>query len=275
LPLMLATVVSTIVANRLDRESIYTLKLKRRGIDVNVRRDVDLMRAIRVEEAMTPISQMVTVAPDTSLRDLAHIFQETFHHGLAVVDEDGYLYGIATLADLERAADSRLAGAARDICTTQVRTAFPDETLQDALRHFGALDVGRIPVVDRADPRRVVGMLRRGDIIRTYSHTVLDHRERQQHLERLQLEHALEARTVEVILSDEHWAVGKTLMELQLSPECVIGSIHRGAHTLIPRGHTQLLAGDRVVALTAEEGEVALRRCLILGGEEIEEIGDE
>ena len=267
LPLMFATVVSTIIANRLDRESIYTLKLKRRGLDVNVRRDVDLMRAIRVEEAMTPISRMVTVAPDTSLQDLARIFQETFHHGLAVVDRNGHLYGVVTLADLERAAHLRQTGTVRYICTTQVRTAFPDETLQDALRHFGALDVGRIPVVDRADPRRLVGMLRRGDIIRAYSHAALDHQEHQQRLERLQLEYALETRTVEVILNDDHYSVGKTLMELQLPPECVIASIHRGAHTLIPRGHTQLMVGDRVVALATEEGEGALRQCLTLGGD--------
>ena len=275
LPLMFATVVSTIIASRLDRESIYTLKLKRRGIDVTVRRDVDLMSTIRVEEAMTPISQMVTVRPDTSLRELARIFQETFHHGLAVVDGDGHLYGVVTLADLERIADSRLGGTVRDICTTRVRTAFPDETLRDALRHFGALDVGRIPVVDRADPQRVIGMLRRSDIIRAYSHAILDHQERQQRLERLRLEHELKARTVEIVLDDNHGAIGKTLKELQLPPECVIVSIHRGEHTLIPRGNTRLMAGDRVVALATEEGEVALRQCLTLGGNRNEINGDE
>ena len=275
LPLMFATVISTVVADRLDRESIYTLKLKRRGIDVHVRRDADLMGAIRVEEAMTPISQMVTVTPDTPLRELARIFQETGHHGLAVLDEDGHLYGVVTLADLERAADSRLSGTVRDICTTRVRTAFPDETLRDALRHFGALDVGRIPVVDRADPRRVVGMLRRSDIIRAYSHAVLNHHERQQRLKRLQLEHELEARTVEVVLDDNCGAIGKTLKELQLPPECVIVSIHRGEHTLIPRGNTRLMAGDRVVALATEEGEVALRQCLTLGGNRNEDKDNE
>jgi Trk K+ transport system NAD-binding subunit len=116
-------------------------------------------------------------------------------------------------------------------------------------------------------------MLRRGDIIRAYSHATLDHHERQQRLERLQLEHALEVRTVEVILDDDHCAVGKTLMELQLPSKCVIASIHRGAHTVIPRGHTRLLAGDRVVALATEEGEAVLRQCLTLGGDQDKEKG--
>jgi len=262
LPLMFATVVSTLVASRLDAESIYTLKLKRRGVDVTVRRDVDLMRAIRVEDAMTPMARLVTVTPDTPLTDLAQIFRETFLHGVAVLDGAGELYGIVTLADLEQASDTRLSGTVGDICTTRVRTAFPDETLEDALHHVGALDVGRIPVVDRARPRRLLGMLERSDIIRAYSQLSLDNQERLAHIERLQLERATEARTVEVVLDGRSRAVGKTLKELSLPPECVVASIHRGTRTLIPRGDTQLRAGDRVVAVTTGAGETALRQSL-------------
>ena len=262
LPLMFATVVSTLVAGRLDSESIYTLKLKRRGVDVRVRRDVDLMRAIRVEEAMTPMARLVTVTPDTSLADLAQIFQETFLHGVAVLDEDGNLHGIVTLADLEQASDSRLSGTVGDICTTRVRTTFPDETLEDALHHVGVLDVGRIPVVDRAHPRRLLGMLERSDIIRAYSQVCLDNQQRLAHIERLQLERATEAHTVEVVLYSRSRAVGRTLRELALPPECVVASIHRGTRTLIPRGDTELRAGDRIVAVTTEAGETALRQCL-------------
>ena len=267
LPLMLATVISTIVARHLDKESIYTLKLKRRGIDVYAGKDLNLMRTILVAEAMTPIEEMVTVTPDTPLTDLARIFDETHHHGLAVLDEKGELYGVVTLADLERAGSERLVtGKVRDICTTRVRTAFPDETLEDALRHFGALDVGRIPVVDRANPRRVVGMLRRGDIIRAYSHAYVDEQTRLTRMERARLEHRLGARLVEIPLRDGDGAVGKTLQELCVPPQCVIASIRRGGRVLIPRGGTRLEAGDVVIALVTEDGEEALRACLTAGG---------
>ena len=267
LPLMLATVISTIVARHLDKESIYTLKLKRRGIDVYAGKDLNLMRTILVAEAMTPIEEMVTVTPDTPLTDLARIFDETHHHGLAVLDEKGELYGVVTLADLERAGSERLVtGKVRDICTTRVRTAFPDETLEDALRHFGALDVGRIPVVDRANPRRVVGMLRRGDIIRAYSHAYVDEQTRLTKMERARLEHRLGARLVEIPLRDGDGAVGKTLQELCVPPQCVIASIRRGGRVLIPRGGTRLEAGDVVIALVTEDGEEALRACLTAGG---------
>ncbi|MBI3117386.1 MAG: chloride channel protein, partial [Candidatus Hydrogenedentes bacterium] len=67
LPLMFATVVSTLLAHRFEPESIYTLKLKRRGIDVRARRDENLMRAILVEEAMTPATELVTMDPATPI----------------------------------------------------------------------------------------------------------------------------------------------------------------------------------------------------------------
>ncbi len=276
LPLMFATVVSTIIAHHLDPESIYTIKLKRRGIDIHAQRDVDLMQAIRVEEAMTPLEKLTTVTPDTPLHDLARLFQETGHHGLAVVEDGGRLYGIVTLKDLEKAADAHLSsGTVKDICTTRVRTVFPDETLQDALRHFGALDVGRIPVVDRADPRRLLGLLRRSDIIHAYARAALDHQARLERLERMRLEQTLETHTVEIVLDDDHCAVGRTLQELHLPDDCVIVTIRRGRRTVIPRGSTQLLAGDRVIAIATTDGEAALRQCLTMREEEYERLEHE
>ncbi len=55
LPLMFATVVSTIIAQGIEPESIYTLKLKLRGIDIRAKRDENLLRSISVKEAMTSI----------------------------------------------------------------------------------------------------------------------------------------------------------------------------------------------------------------------------
>jgi len=270
LPLMLATVLSTLIARQLDAESIYTLKLKRRGIDVYASKNLNLMRTIQVTEAMTPRAKLSTVTPDTSLRDLARIFDETHHHGLLVVDENDNLQGIVTLSDLEKAGPQRLmSGQVRDIYTKRIRTTFPDETLEDALRHFGALDVGRIPVVERANPMRVLGLLRRGDIIHAYSHAYLDQEARRTHIERASLEKRVRERVIEIPLSSRHKAVGKALQELDTPPECVIASVRRGGQVLIPRGDTRLKAGDVLIAIVTGEGEKALRSCLENGGNEV------
>jgi CIC family chloride channel protein len=269
LPLMFATIVSMVLAQRLEPESIYTLKLKRRGIDARARKDANLMRGILVEEAMTPIGQTLTVTPETPLPELARLLQETGHHGLLVLDQQGELYGVVTLVDLERALtrDSS-AATVGDICTTQLLTAYPDETLDDALRHFGALDVGRIPVVDRQSPRHVLGVLRRGDIVHAYSHALVDKHQRDHHIERLRLESAIGTTLVHVDLISGDSAVGKCLKEIKLPPDSVVVSIYRGRRVVVPRGGTELLSGDRVTVLAATDTAERVRRTLLEGSVE-------
>ncbi|MCL4691586.1 MAG: chloride channel protein [Candidatus Hydrogenedentes bacterium] len=250
LPLMFATVVSTALAQMVEPESIYTLKLMRKGLDVRARKDENLMRAILVEEAMTPTAELTTVTPETPLMELAFWFQETGHHGFVVLDENGDLHGVVTHSDLERAmAAGSIEKTVGDICTTNVLTAYYDETLDDALRHFGAMGVGRLPVVDRRDPKRLLGVLRRGDVIRTYSHALLDKHQRDRHIERLRLESATNSELVEIDMERGWAAVGKRLRDIALPADCVVVSVQRGGRTVVPRGHTQLHRGDRVVAL--------------------------
>jgi CIC family chloride channel protein len=253
LPLMFATVVSTVIAQQFEPESIYTLKLKRKGLDVRARKDENLMRTILVEEAMTPVSDLTKLTPDTSLMELTFWFQESGQHGFIVVNDAGQLHGVVTYADLERsmASGSIQQKTVGDICTVNPLTAFHDETLDDALRHFGSLQVGRLPVVDRRDPRKILGLLDRGDVIRTYSHALLDKHQRDRHVERLRLETATNSELVEIDLEWDWSAVGKQLREVSLPSDCVVVSIQRGGRTVVPRGHTELHRGDRIVALAS------------------------
>jgi CIC family chloride channel protein len=79
LPLMAGVIVSLIVAERLHPESIYTLKLTRRGIHLRRGRDVDVMETVRVEEVM--VRQPVTVPTDLPVALLAGEFLRTGRHG--------------------------------------------------------------------------------------------------------------------------------------------------------------------------------------------------
>lgn len=256
LPLMFAVVISTVLAQHFEKESIYTIKLKRRGIDLRGKRDANPMRTIRVQDAMTPFADVTTVRPTTTTAELARLFQATSHHGFVVLDENGELYGIVALSDLERAfaseessPDPGAAVTVADICTTNVLTVYPDETLNDAVRHFGAMDVGRLPVVERHNLRRVLGVLRRGDIIHAYSHALLDTHQQSANIERLRLESAIGAELVELTVSIGDAAVDKALKEIPIPPSSVIISIRRGQEVIIPRGTTTLRSGDRVLFL--------------------------
>ncbi len=167
LPLMLAVVLSTIVARRFNHETIYTAKVRRSGVDLRSYEEVDLMRDITVGEAMT--LNFPTVPQSMPVNELMYKLSRSGHHGFPVVDEEGRLTGCVTLSDIE----SRVTGEGEgikvgDIETKSLIVAYPDQSLYDALLKLGAMDVGRIPVVDRDDHTRLLGILRRHDIIKAY-----------------------------------------------------------------------------------------------------------
>jgi len=263
LPLMFATAVSTLVSARLSKESIYTEKLKRRGIDIDASQDLNLMRSIRMSEAMTPASALKTVQLGTSVEELATLFQTTHYQGFAVLDEKGDLAGIVALSDLERSlTKSQGAKTVGEICSTRLITAYPDEALEDVMGKIGSRDVGRIPVVDRANPRHLLGMAYRADMIGAYTLALMDKQRRQNQAERIRLEQATSARLLELDLHDGDAAIDKKLRDLKIPSDCLIISVQRGRRTIVPRGETIFLRGDHVMALAAQGKDQQLRKCL-------------
>jgi CIC family chloride channel protein len=167
LPLMLAVVISTIVSRGVMRDSIYTAKVRRSGVDLRRHGEEDLMRTIRVSEAMT--RDFPTVTLGTPVSELVTKLSRTGHHGFPVVDDEGRLAGVVTLADVEAAPTDAITDLkVEDIATTSPIVAYANQSLYEALIRVGAKDVGRIPVVDREDPTRLLGVLRRHDIIKAY-----------------------------------------------------------------------------------------------------------
>ncbi|MBL7119498.1 MAG: chloride channel protein [Dehalococcoidia bacterium] len=168
LPLMLAVVISTLVSRNLSRESIYTLKLVRRGVDIHRREEADILGGIRVSEVMT--RDFPTVLPSMPVSELISELHQSGHHGFPMVDESGDFVGVVTLEDVE-AAISRgdYALTAADVATKSPIVAYPGQSIHDAVAQLGGRDVGRIPVVDRNNPKRLLGVLRRHDIVRAYA----------------------------------------------------------------------------------------------------------
>ncbi len=245
LPLLFTCAVSAMLGQFLSRESIYTTKLKSRGVDLLRSKNVGVLHAVTVGQAMKPFEKLETVGPDLPIEDMARLFQRSFHHGFAIVDADQHFFGIITLSSLERAFRHKdLKGkVVRDLADTGMVTAYPDETLEDVLRVFGALDVGRIPVVDRLDHRKLVGMLRWSDIVRSHSQVMLD------------LEYEPGTTMIYCDIGERDPVVGRSLMEIALPENCVVNSIQRGKHIVVPRGGTVVQAGDCLHILADEDRE--------------------
>ena len=270
LPLMFATVVSTIIAQRIEPESIYTLKLKLRGIDIRAKRQENLLNSISVKDAMTPIEESMSISIETSLVELANLFQETGHHGFVVLNDHHELYGIVSLSDLENAITAQKTDAkVGDICTKNVITVYPDEMLDDALHRFGAFDLGRIPVVERSNPKHVLGVLRRSNIVNTLSNALVGKHERSHHIDRLRMETVIGSELAEIYVQKNDAANRKNLNEIHIPEDCVIVSIQRGREVVVPRGRTQLLAGDRLIVLASNNSLENLKKILHKGTDTI------
>ena len=168
LPLMFAVIVALLLAQWLRKDSIYSLALSRKGLRLQRGRDIEVLEGIDVGEVME--TDMMTLRETDSLVAATDLFTRTRHHGLPVVNGLGELVGILTVQDIERA-QAGTDGASRtvgDACTRDLLVAYPDESIGEALRRMSTRDVGRLPVVDRDHPRRLLGVLRRTDLVRAY-----------------------------------------------------------------------------------------------------------
>ncbi len=271
LPLMLATVISTAIAHYIHPESIYTLKLARRGIVIRHGRDIDVMQSVTVEQAMQ--RNPVTVPPTMPLKELADMFVQAHGHGFPVVDEQGNLVGIVSLTDYQEAAKRKDADrlTVGDIMTRDLIVAYPDETLWEALRKLGLRDVSRLPVVSRQNPRQLLGLIRRRDIIRAYNLAIARRGEIAQRLQELRVGEG-DAEYIRVDLPADAWAVGKRVRELHLPEDCVLVSVRRGRRIIIPHGDTVLQPGDRITIFTTRECKPRVMNILSLG-KDIQEEG--
>lgn len=166
LPLMLAIVTSTYIARRLSRESIYTLKIRRKSVRI-IEGEMDPLQFVAIGDIMT--HDFPTVSTEMPVTKLMGMLERTGHHGFPVIGKGDQLYGVVTLSDVEEGLKRNVPHLkVGDIATKNPVTAYPDESVRDILSRLGTMDVGRIPVVSRDDPARLLGVLRRHDIIRAY-----------------------------------------------------------------------------------------------------------
>ncbi|MBK5108376.1 MAG: chloride channel protein [Anaerolineales bacterium] len=260
LPLMLATVISTLVSRLISKDSIYTLKLSRRGVNLEQGQDIDVMQAVKVKEIMT--TDLDCVSPDLPLSSLAEFFNTSHHHGLPVCDTAGNLVGIVTLQDLEKAlSDPGIENMkVIDIATTgDLLVTYPEESVWEALRRLSIRDVGRLPVLENRDSHKLVGLIRRSDIVRAYNLAIMDRSHHQYKSEILKLGKLDDATFLHLVIPQDAMVIGMRVNQIELPEECLIVSVQRGNKQYVVHGHTVLQAGDRITVFTKQDFSSAVR----------------
>ncbi len=168
LPLMFTIVISTIVAEALGKETIYTLKLKRRGIDLRAGKTDDLMRQIPVSKAM--LTEVLALPQTLTVAEATVRLKQTHQWAVLVIDEMGALTGLLMAHDIEEAMlQDRGEEPLGAIADHPPETIFADESLDEAIRRMGVHDQQVLPVLVRGNARHPMGIVSRDAIFQTYS----------------------------------------------------------------------------------------------------------
>ncbi|EKD37882.1 MAG: hypothetical protein ACD_75C00958G0005, partial [uncultured bacterium] len=257
LPLMVAGVSASYFSQWLHPESIYTMKLAKRGVRFSQGRDLDIMQAVKVSEVMR--SKPVTIHKDASLAELMGLFQETNLLGFPVLADDNKLWGIVTLQDVHRAQSeekfSPKGMTVADLAITCPVTVFPDEPIWVAIQKMSPRDLARLPVVPRDGSGTLCGIISRSDILRAYDLGVVRKQRGQIVENQVELRKPKENGFVEFVLKEENSCSNAMIKDLHLPETVNMVSIKRGGQILIPRGNTALQTGD-VITVYGRLGDI-------------------
>ena len=136
-----------------------------------------------IKDIMT--KSVITISPDTSLKEVGEIFKEKRISGIPVMDNTGNLLGIVTLTDMLRILDQiyvwkelekivtgfklsdmcneeKSKAKVRDIMTKDVFTISEDGTIDDVMRMMFGKGIHTIPVIKDG---KLVGIMGKRDLI--------------------------------------------------------------------------------------------------------------
>jgi CIC family chloride channel protein len=275
-PLMTACVLSTLTAGLLQRESIYTLKFKRRGIELPEHENPNPLKTLFVSDVIDRSPEVVRdSAPFEKLIDL---LVSSTHKEFFVVNARSELLGAISLAELRRIllehSLTRVV-VAGDLVEGDLATVTENDDLDTVAHVFAGRQVEELAVVAEDDPKRLVGCVREREVMHAYREEML----RRDLAGGLSSSVAVVKRVHEVELGDDlvlrevgapHAFAGRTLGELDLRART--GTLvllvrrpaagRRGVDLRVPLPSDRLEDGDVLVAAGTRD---ALERLEALG----------
>ncbi len=175
IPIMLTSIIGTVVATKLNHDSIDTVDFTREGIDIHEGRETAIMKSIKVGCLLT--EDVESIHENANVDQLLQLFsltKDSFY--FPVIDDSGKMTGIISLQDVktllhdEKLRCNSTVGA---VCARNVVFVTPDDNLYTAMTLIESRGFEEIPVVQAADSKWVLGMIKRRDVSHAYKHEVL------------------------------------------------------------------------------------------------------
>ena len=167
LPLMISVSSSYLVGQAVMTESIYTEKLRLRGINVRKGLYIDALRSVKAKQIMT--RNPATLSPDMTAEEALHMLTLTHHTKFPVVDSEGRIVGTVIAEVLEKRCDEEGCDyKVRDLMDKNFLVVSMETTMDEVLHRMMEKNEGHAVVLDPEDPTRMIGFLTKTDVFRAY-----------------------------------------------------------------------------------------------------------
>jgi CBS domain-containing protein len=173
---MAACVVSTLVSTRLQRDSIYTIKLRNAGIDFRPDEEPNVLRSVRVRDIVD--RQPETISASASFAEVLDLVLGSHHNEFFVLDDNNELVGAVSLPEVRRliseSEDLEDIVVAGDLIDVRRPRVLLDDNLDVVMQLFSHADFDGLAVVDDDNPRRLIGVVRQRDLIHARNQAILE-----------------------------------------------------------------------------------------------------
>ncbi len=151
-----------------------------------------------------------------------------------------------SLGDVERVHVPSNLVSVGEVMTRNPITVTPELPVSAALARMASFGLGRLPVVDDANPTKVVGMFRRESVVRAYHHALGTATGRELYRERVRLRSQPGAAFFEATILRASPVAAQRVQNVPWPDGAILVSVRRGTSVLIPHGNTMIEPGDRL-----------------------------
>ncbi|MBN1633412.1 MAG: chloride channel protein [Ignavibacteria bacterium] len=170
LPLVIVCVISTLISAKLSRESIYTLKLVLKNINLQDGVETNVMESLLVKDIYK--KNIDSVDTLNNLEDILDKSIRNSNQVLPVTNSNGLYEGIISITEFlllfkNREQLNELI-IAKDIMNTKVIPLVPEDNCHNAIDRMKTYNIDGIPIVNNHNDRKLIGILWASDIHSQY-----------------------------------------------------------------------------------------------------------
>ena len=173
LPLMVAVSSAYLVSSVIEPESIYTMKLSRRGVHIHRGTHIGALKMVKVSSVMT--RDPTVLRPTMTTSEVFEIIDRTHHTKFPVLDDFGNVIGILIAEDLfQKPKEDGTDHQVRELMNPKFLHLSPNCTMDSALQAMIKRDEGHAVIVSEGEPNKMIGYITKADVLKAYEIAIIN-----------------------------------------------------------------------------------------------------